>query len=331
MKRIHILGVTLVIVLVGAGLWYWLSNIPSVDQDRTIVLVSPIPVEYGYWEIPYAQDAGYFDEYNLNVSIVTVRSSSEMVQAVVSGEADFFTGTGDAVRAQLAGGSQLRIIYVNSLAGFSLIGRPGINTVQDIETMAHYVGRGSEADILCDFLMPDNGMTLGEDYDEVFVSIDGLVPAFQNDEFDAVSAGSIGFTLLNMGGTHLVKFADAFPQILMSGLTCDESRIEQKFEAYKDFIKALYRSQTYLMEHRDEAIEYGINTLGLEPDYAEWIYDYGFTNEYGAPYKITPGMPLDDIEYSMKLNAEWLEKEEITVADMVDTRLWDQAKQELGV
>lgn len=319
------------IVLAGAGLWYWLSYLPSTEGDQNIVLATPIPVQFGFWEIPYAQDAGYFDEYNLNVSIVTVRTAAEMVQAVVSGEADFFYGMGDALRAQLAGGSQLRIVYCSSRASFSLIGRSGINTLQDVKIIAQTTGRGSDGDVLVDELFPSYGLNLGVDYDEVFVGRDALVPGYQNADFDASVAGSNSFTLLQIGGTQLVKFADEFPQWVMGGLACDESRIEQKFEAYKNYFKALYRSQIYLMEHRDEAIEYGINTLGLEPDYAEYIYDYGFTNKYGAPYKMTPGMPLADLEFTMKLCAKFTETEEIPIADLVDTRIWDQAKQELGV
>lgn len=331
MKRIHIIGITLIIVLVGAGLWYWLSYLPSTDQAQNIVLATPVPPQFGYWEITYAQDAGYFDEYNLNASFVVVRTASEMMQAVVSGEADFAYGVSDTLRAQLAGGTQLRIVYVASLAPFSVIARSGIETIQEIKVIAHSTGRGSDGDVLFDQLLPRYGLTLNVDYTKVYISRDALVPGLQNAEFDACSAGSNSYTLLEIGATQLLKFADEFPQWLTGGLCCDESKIEPNFEVYKNYMKAMYRSQTYLMEHRDEAIEYAINTLELDPEYAEYIYDFSYGNKYGAAYKITPGMPLDDIEYTMKICANWTETEEMPIADLVDTSIWDQAKQELGV
>ena len=84
------------------------------------------------------------------------------------------------------------------------------------------------------------------------------------------------------------------------------------------------------MEHRDEAIQFANNTLGLDLDYATFIYDFAYTNKYGAPFKINPGMPITDIEYTMKLCAKYNELEEKPISDLIDTSLWEQAKKELG-
>jgi len=330
LNKIHILGIALIIILLGAGLWYWLAYLPSTQRVQNLVFATPVPAAFGYWELPYAQDAGYFKEYNLNVTFVTMRTSSEMVQAVVAGDADFAYGVADTIRAQLAG-AQLKIVLVTSRAAFSLIARSGINSIQDINIIAHTTGRGSDGDVLCDQLFPRYGMTLGVNYTNVFVSRDAIVPGFQNLEFDAVSAGSNSYTLLQVGATQLVKFAGEFPQWCMGGFSCTESLIDQKPVEVTNFMKAMYKSQTYLMGHRTEAIDYAINTLELDRDYAEYIYDFCFTDKYGAPYKITPGMPVADIEYTMKLCANYSDVAEMPVAQLIDTSLWDQAKQELGV
>ena len=330
MNRIHILGAVLVIVLIGAGLWYWLS-LPSTDQDQNIVLAFPVPPESGYWEFTYAKDAGYFDEYNLNTSVIVLRSTSEMMQAVASGEADFAGGVSSTLTYQLAGGQQIKLVWVNSLLTFGLFARPGINTPEDVKMVAHYVGRGSDSDFLTDDFLAGNGLTVGEDFNEVFISYQAAIPGLENGEFDAVTAGANSFYILQMGGTQLAKYSEEFPRWLMAGLACDESRLEQKFESYKNYLKAVSRAHTYLTEHRDEAIEYAINTLEIEPNYAEYIYDFGFTDKYGSACKITPGLYIDDLEIQMKELAERLEVEEIPIEDLVDTKLWDQAKQELGI
>lgn len=330
MTKIQILSVVLLIVFIGAGLWYWLS-LPSTNQDDNIVLAFPVPLEFGYWEFTYAKDAGYFDEYNLNTSVIVLRSTSEMIQAVVSGDADFAGGVAPTFAYQLAGGKGIKQVWINSLVTFGLFARPGINALEDVKTVAHYAGRGSDADFLTDYFLARNELTEGEDYNEIFIGYQAAIPGLENEEFDATSAGSNSFYILQMGGIQLAKYSEEFPRWFMGGLACDESRMEQKFEAYKNYMKAVYRAQTYLMEHRDEAIEYAINTLEIEPDYAEYIYDFGFTDKYGAACKITPDIYVDDLEIMMKDTAKRLEVEEIPIEDLVDTRLWDQAKEEMGV
>jgi ABC-type nitrate/sulfonate/bicarbonate transport system substrate-binding protein len=206
-----------------------------------------------------------------------------------------------------------------------------VNSVQDIKIHADTGGRGGDGYTLTTEYFRRNGMEEGEDYSMIFISRDAIVPGFQNHDFDSCVAGGNSYTLRQIGGTQIVKFSEDFPQWYVGGFSCTESTIEKKGEAIKNYIKAIYRSQTYLIEHREEAIEFANNTLGLDLDYATFVYDFGYTDKFGTSFKITPGMPIAGIEYTMELCAKYNDLDEKPVEELIDATLWDQAKEDLGL
>jgi len=329
-SKIHVLGIALIIIIAGGVLWYSLSYLPFTQRAENLVIAGPFSFRLSFWDHLYAEHAGFFKEYNLNVSHVEVRTTSEMTQATLTGDIDLMHAVGDAIKPALAG-APLKVVLVFGLAQFCLITTPEITSANDIKIHADIGGRGSDGDTLATEYFLRNGMKEGEDYSKIYIGREAIVPGFQNRDFDSCTAGGNSYTLRQIGGIQLVKFAEEFPQWCVGGLACTESTIKQKGEAVKNYLKAIYRSQTYLMDHREEAIEFAKSTLGLDLDYATFIYDFGYTNKYGAPFKITPAMPINDIEYTMKLCAKYNDLEEKPVMDLVNTSLWDQAKQDLGL
>jgi len=252
-----------------------------------------------------------------------------MAQATLAGEIDLMYAVGDSIKPALAG-APFKIVLVIAKAPFCMIARPEINSVEDIKVHADF-GRAGDGQTLGTEFFSRNGMEQNEDYTQIFINRDAVVPAFENQDFDSTLAGGISFTLRQMGGKQIVKFAEEFPQFYTGGFSGTESNIEQKREAIKNYMKAIYRSQTFLIEHKEEAINFATDILGLELDYATYVYDFGYTNKYGAPFKVIPGMPIAGIEYTMKLCAESNDLDEMPVEDLIDTSLWDEAKQELGI
>jgi ABC-type nitrate/sulfonate/bicarbonate transport system substrate-binding protein len=330
LKKAGILGLVLIIILVGVILWYSVYFLPSNQRAEQLVIAGPFPFRLSYWDHLYAEHTGIFDEYNLNVSHIEVRSVSEMTQATLAGEIDLMYAVGDSIKPALAG-APFKIVLAIAKAPFCMIARPEINSVEDIKVHADAGGRGSDGETLARKYFSKNGMEENEDYTMIYISMDAIVPGFENQDFDSTSAGGISFTLRKMGGKQVVKFAEEFPQFYTGGFAGTESNIEQKREAIKNYMKAIYRSQSFLIEHKEEAIEFATDILGLELDYATFVYDFGYTNKYGAPFKVIPSMPIADIEYTMKLCAESNDLDEMPIEDLIDTTLWDQVKQELGI
>ena len=330
MKKAGILGLVLIIIIVSVVIWYSIYFLPSNQPAEQLVIAGPFPFRLSYWDHLYAEHTGIFEEYNLNVSYIEVRSVPEMAQATLAGEIDLMYAVGDSIKPALAG-APFKIVLVIAKAPFCLVARPGINAVEDIKVHAEIAGRGSDGDTLVTEYLLRNGMEENEDYTKVFISRDAIVPGLENQDFDSCTAGGNSYTLRQVGGTQLVKFAEEFPQFYTGGFAGTESNIEQKGEAIKNYMKAIYRTQSFLIEHKEEAIEFATDVLGLDLDYATFVYDFGYTNKYGAPFKVIPSMPIADIEYTMKLCAESNDLEEMPIEDLIDTSLWDQAKQELGI
>jgi len=330
MRKLLLISIALIAILLGGLLYYFIAYLPQTEQTRSLVVAGPFSFRLSYWDHLYAEHAGFFSEYNLDVSEIELRTASEMTQATLAGDIDLMYAVGDSIKPALAG-APFKVVFVLGRAQFCIITTPDVTSVANIKIHADIGGRGSDGDTLAREYFLRNGLEENEDYSMIFISRDAIVPGFQNRDFDSCTAGGNSYTLRQLGGIQLLKFADEFPQWCVGGLACTESNIEQKGDAIKDYMKAIYRSQTYLIDHREEAIQFANSTLGLDLDYETFIYDFGYTDKYGAPFKMTPGMPVDDIEYTMKLCAEYNALEEKPVADLIDVSLWNRVREELGL
>ena len=211
LQKIHFLGIILIVILIGGLLWYTVAFLPSINQTENLVIAGPFSFRLSFWDHLYADEMGFFKEYNINVSHVEVRTASEMTQATVAGSIDLMHAVGDAIKPALAGAS-LKVVLVFGRAQFCLIGRPEINSITEIKTYAEIAGRGSDGDTLSSEYFLRNGMQEGVDYSKIFISREAIVPGFLNKDFDACTAGGNSYTLRQIGGKQIVKFAEEFPQ-----------------------------------------------------------------------------------------------------------------------
>jgi ABC-type nitrate/sulfonate/bicarbonate transport system substrate-binding protein len=316
------------IVVFAVPLVYYFVYIPSLPPQNVKIAV-PIPVENGYWEFSYANYTNLYMEQKLAVEIQVMRNPQEAMQALIAGDVHFVSSIGDSIRTYLGGSDDLRIVLVVGRPSFGLWVHPEIESFQDIEIIAT-AGRGSDGDVMIREHMLSLGLDPETDITIQNLNFPALMPAFLNDEVDAITIGTGGYTALNQGKKMLFHFAEKFPQWCTGGLVTTQTMIDEKPDVVKAMVKAVYQSQVHLKENKNQAIAFAVDEFGFEQDHATFLYEFMYEGTYGAAYKILPVLPIADLEYTMGISAQYTGADVKPIAGVVDSSFYDQVKSELG-
>jgi ABC-type nitrate/sulfonate/bicarbonate transport system substrate-binding protein len=267
---------------------------------------------------------------NINIMYLVVRTPAEMVQSVIAGEADFCLAIGDPLVAHLQGSTNLKCVLATIRTPFVLVARPGITSFDEVKTFS-VPGQADVGYLLTMEYAKLKGLEPDVDISARFVGWPGLLPSVLEGQVDATTLGTSASIVVQNGGKILWSYAEEFPDYLVIGVTTTDEVITQKPETVKAVVKAIYRSQVYLMSHKTEAIDYAVNELGLDQNYANFIYEFGYEGILVKNMRLNPpGLPIDALNYTMRLHADFLGKEEIPLDQWVDFTFLQQVEDELG-
>jgi ABC-type nitrate/sulfonate/bicarbonate transport system substrate-binding protein len=330
MNRNFLIIVIIAVSLVVVVSVYYFVYLPSIPKVVNVVFL--VPPEHGYWELVYAQDAGIYEEEGLNVTYTTVRTPVEMTQSLIAGEADFCVAVGEPLILSLQqGSSNLKCVLATTRAPFAFVSRPGITSFEEVQSFAA-PGQADSGYHLMDEYLKRQDLVLGVDVTVSFVGWPGLLPAVLEGQVDATMLGTASSAAIAQGGKVLFSFAEEFPDFLMLGLTTTDDVISEQPELVKAMVKAIYRSQVYLMTHKSDAIDYAVNVLGLDQNYANFVYDWGYEGVTVKNIRADlPGLPVDALNYTMQFHAMVLGKEELPLDQWVDFSFLQQVEEELGI
>ncbi|MGH3756844.1 ABC transporter substrate-binding protein [Actinophytocola sp.] len=87
-----------------------------------------------YWHVFVGQQYGVFDKHKVKVTPVVPRtgSSTDMVNLVLSGDADMANSLPDPALAAASSGSELRILNFEAPIVFSVVGKSGVESYDDL-------------------------------------------------------------------------------------------------------------------------------------------------------------------------------------------------------
>jgi ABC-type nitrate/sulfonate/bicarbonate transport system substrate-binding protein len=92
-----------------------------------------MPADAGHFTVPLAQKRGFLKEEGIEAGIVTISGPVANI-ALASGEIDYFTGFGSAMRAVIQGQLPARIVVCyRPLPHFVVISLPDIKSVKDLK------------------------------------------------------------------------------------------------------------------------------------------------------------------------------------------------------
>jgi len=238
------------------------------------------------WPVFVGIKKGFFEAENLNVEIVYVQSSANLVQQLAAGSLDITMSTGlvDPVRA-IDRGAQIAIVRFEAQAPpYVLVSKPSIKSLKDLKGKVISVGGPKDITrIYVERMLAPHGVKPGE-FDMVFAgatsaraqallggAIDAaiLLPPF-NFQAEARGFNSLGLT---------IEYA---PDLPFSGTVVNKAWAANHQDLLKRVLAAHSRSVEWFYDdkNRDEAIKILSSVSSLKPEDVAKSYDFFRKNSF---------------------------------------------------
>jgi ABC-type nitrate/sulfonate/bicarbonate transport system substrate-binding protein len=215
---------------------------------QTEAQLTPVRVAYPSVDVQYlpayiAQAKGLFKDEGLDVELIVMRGARSGVQAVLSGDVQFFLAIGAALSAIWNGGDLKILAQMTNMLPFSLIVRPEIQKVSDLRGKKIGASVGSTTAALVHELLKQNGMDPVKAVE--YVNIPGAAPRIA-----ALVKGLIAATPLappgelraiQAGFKRLVFFGDVLPEMAFTGLIATGKSIREDPKTMDRMTRAIVR------------------------------------------------------------------------------------------
>ena len=327
--QISIIAALLIVLVVVPAVYYlvYLPSLPPPPLKKTN-LGTIIPFSIGFWEYAYADYAGFYEEEGLEVEPILTRSEVEQHQALVAGDLDFNINVGSSFGVGLRG-APVKIVLVTSRIVFALWTKSTITSIQDVKSVG--MPPGGVGELMLREYCARFGLEVDKDVVIRRMDLGAVPPALFSGQVDGgMLSASIGLNATSMGYHPLISLAEEYPDYYMMGLVTTDKMIAEKPEVVKGMVKAIYRSQVFILTHREESIKYAVDVLKVNPEYAEYLYDWQYGGKYIGEVRLAePGIP--DMTYTMKMTARDMGLAEMPAEQFTDRSFLDETRRELGV
>ena len=259
----------LVVLGTTAEAWSQVSAAP----DRVVVSypsksITSFPI------LETAQRRGFFRRENLDVSAVYMRGGID-IKAVMTGDADFGTGSTTAVTAFVAGAPLRVLMSLNSYVDQALYAQPKYRTL--IELKGQSIGSlnpGGLVDTLLRKVIVQNGLSPERDF--ILLNMGGTP-----ERYAALKSGTLAASMLSAphslhaekeGFTRIAVTRD-YVDVPGTALVAHADKIKKQPEMIKRFLRATLRAMSYIRENRGDTVQMIAREFGMAPDIASLAYD----------------------------------------------------------
>jgi ABC-type nitrate/sulfonate/bicarbonate transport system substrate-binding protein len=263
-----IVGVILVlIVVVGAG---------CVSQPK-----EKVSVKMGYLggiaqpEV-YSIYNGYFEDEGINVSWVTFRGGSSVVQAIMAGELDGgVIGSTPAIIRAVSKDVPIKIVAIGELGtvekpGDYLVVKKdsGIKSMGDLKGKIIAVHRlGTTLDLTLRIALRQNGIDPATDVTITQVKIPVMPQALLGDAVDAAFIFPMAYPQLEEDVDVILTPGDVFPQGAPFGIVIfTEEFIENHPDKVRKFVSAYLKGISWAVDNPDKAAELAAEDIGASKE-----------------------------------------------------------------
>ncbi|MEE9564267.1 MAG: ABC transporter substrate-binding protein [Candidatus Hydrothermarchaeaceae archaeon] len=263
-----IVGVILVlIVVVGAG---------CVSQPK-----EKVSVKMGYLggiaqpEV-YSIYNGYFEDEGINVSWVTFRGGSSVVQAIMAGELDGgVMGSTPAIIRAVSKDVPIKVVAVGELGTIEKPGDylvvkkdSGIKTVADLKGKIIAVHRlGTTLDLTLRIALKQNGIDPARDVTITQVPVPNQPQVLLEGEVDAAFIFPMAYPQLEDDVDVILTPGDVFPQGAPFGIVIfTEEFIENHPDKVKKFVSAYLKGISWAVDNPDKAAELAAEDIGASKE-----------------------------------------------------------------
>jgi ABC-type nitrate/sulfonate/bicarbonate transport system substrate-binding protein len=238
------------------------------------------------WPVFIGMKKGFFTEANLNVDIVYVQSSANLVQQLAAGSLDICMSTGlvDPIRAidQNAGISIVR--FEAQAPPYALVAKPAIKKLADLKGKVISVGGPKDITrIYVERMLAPHGVKPGE-FDMVFAgATSARAQALLGGAVDAaILLPPFNFQAEAQGFNNLGLTVEYAPELPFSGTVVNKTWASKNQDLLKRMLAAHTKSVEWFYDdkNRDEAIAILASVSSLKPDDVAKSYDFFRKNAF---------------------------------------------------
>jgi len=286
-----------------------------------------MPADAGHFTLPLAQKRGFLQEEGFDAEIVTISGPVANI-ALASGEIDYFTGFGSAMRAMLQGSLPARIVACfRPSPHFVIVGRPELKSVKDLKGKTFGSNLGGGPDLVARLIIKHFGMDPDRDVKFTRGQNDTALARMQQGLMDAtVLPVPRDYQAVKLGFNVLARAEDLFTYPI-SGVVANTKKIKERPDEIRRLIKAGIKANRYMRANRDGTIEVLMSTYRLDKEPATALYNSfvkGFNDDGSLPEDGLRRL-IEDTKTVTKVDRE------IVQSDVADLSILRQVQREMGI
>jgi ABC-type nitrate/sulfonate/bicarbonate transport system substrate-binding protein len=216
-----------------------------------------------------AKQRGFFQKEGLNVSAVYMRGGID-IKALLTGDADFGTGSTTAVTAFVAGAPLRVIMSLNAYVDQGLYAQPKYRSLAQLRGQSiGSLNPGGLVDTLLRRILIQDGVQ--PEKDVVILNMGGTP-----ERYAALKSGSIAASMLSAphslraekeGFTKLAATRD-YVNVSGTGLIVHADQIKKRPAMMKRFMRASLRAMNFIRENRADTIQMIMREFGMDQEVA---------------------------------------------------------------
>ena len=298
----------------------------SIAPDRVVVSypsksITSFPI------LETAQRRGFFRKENLDVSIVYMRGGID-IKAIITGDADFGTGSTTAVTAFVAGAPLRVVMSLNSYVDQALYAQPKYHSLAELKGQSiGSLNPGGLVDTLLRKVIVQSGLSPERDF--ILLNMGGTP-----ERYAALKSGTLAASMLSAphslhaekeGFTRIAVTRD-YVDVPGTALVLHADRIKKQPEMIKRFLRATLRAMNFIRDNRSDTTQMIIREFAMPPDIAALAYD-----KLIDLLSVNGKIRVDGYQVLIDLarTAQKLERA-MSAAQLVDTKLLDEVIREMG-
>ena len=221
-----------------------------------------------------AQRRGFFRKENLDVSIVYMRGGID-IKAIITGDADFGTGSTTAVTAFVAGAPLRVVMSLNSYVDQALYAQPKYHSLAELKGQSiGSLNPGGLVDTLLRKVIVQSGLSPERDF--VLLNMGGTP-----ERYAALKSGTLAASMLSAphslhaekeGFTRIAVTRD-YVDVPGTALVLHADKIKKQPAMIKRFLRATLRAMNFIRENRSDTTQMIIREFAMPPDIASLAYD----------------------------------------------------------
>ena len=286
-----------------------------------------MPADAGHFTFALAHKNGFLTEEKFEAEIITITGPVANI-ALASGEIDYYTGFGSAMRAMLQGLLPSRLVACfRPLPHFVLIARPELKAVKDLKGKNIGTVLGGAPDLMARLMIRHFGLDPDKDMHFVRSTSEGAFARMNQRLIDAQALPvPWDYRGKMLGFTVLARAEDLFTYPI-SGLIAHTNKIRDKPDEIKRLIRSGIKANRYMKANRDGTIPILMMTYRLDKETATALYDSfvrGFNEDGNLPEEGFRRL-IEDTKSVTKVDRE------IATAEVADLSILRAAQRELGM